>query len=126
MHFEGTIAAQAFDNIVQKAINEVHSQYLETEERPLVVVVCAGWNVEPDKVSSMKEALCAKHLSKCVDTIDFVNWAQLHAGMGKTCTLGTDLPKKMFQTYKEDHPLAREVNTKALPRGLFVFFFFQR
>ena len=123
LHFCSNIAGLAFDNIVEKAKKEVLSQYAEGEELPLIVVVCAGWNAEPNKLRSIKEALCAKHLSFCKDTIDLQNWAYLHADEGKTGNIGDSLPKNLCQTNIEDDVQIRRINNQSLPRGYARYFY---
>jgi hypothetical protein len=118
LHFCTTLADAAFDLLIAKAISQVSQKYLLP---PLVLVVCAGWNAEPNKKSSMFEALCAKHLSQCKTTDDLLNWALLNAGKGSATNLSesgnvTGLSKTLYQTYRQDDTKIADINTRALPK----------
>ena len=85
---------------------------------PLVIVVVAGWNAEPEEISSTREALCAKHLSLCHWMDEFVYWARLHPRQfQRVPTLRTSLPKVLYQTFKEEILEAKTVSEAALPPG---------
>ena len=50
-HFNKGVAAVAYDLLVSKALGEVRDK---SSESFFVVVVCAGWNAEPNATTSMK------------------------------------------------------------------------
>jgi len=74
LHFKREIAAEVFRRIIADGLADM---CLDPSER--AVLVCAGWNAEPNKVSSMCEAFCLRHLLECKGVGDIVHWSMLHS-----------------------------------------------
>ena len=72
MHINKAVAGRACDALVFKAIGEIRAKLSSFIS---VVVVCAGWNAEANDIASMKEPFCAKQLSLCETTREFIRWA---------------------------------------------------
>ncbi len=73
MHFNKAVTERAYAALVSKALWEMRGKFSSSI---FVVVVCAGWNAEANKITSMKESFCAKQLSLCETTLEFIRWAK--------------------------------------------------
>lgn len=116
-HFHPSVAQVAFKTIMQDAIAEA-SANLGNEV--LVVVVCAGWNAEPDKGRSRREALCLRHLLLCGTVTDLVLWSKMHSGTNFDWWRGVDhlpVPPVVHQTYLKEHDDAKANMNLMMPSG---------
>ena len=82
------------------------------------MVVCAGWNAEANKITSMKESFCAKQLSLCETTLDLIRWAKMNSGCHFPYDMSlSSVPKVLYQTNKHNHEKLQRLNLAALPRN---------
>ena len=100
--FSDEIACEVAKPLVTNAIREA----LDTAPGCCVVVVCAGWNAEPNSTSSMREAFVLRQLLQCKSPQDVLAWAKLNAGISHACSHGHQglslLPPMVYQTYMKD------------------------